>query len=1075
MQSLTRFRVPDLNEGLSYNDSNITPTFTLDQETINFGMGAYSGLSPRYGMQPLPGHNSIDAGAIKGGLHQSTSNSGSIVTLKNREKSYGVFNVTLRDVNSDGTFGSGSSTHYLTMQYSLGQLSYSMLTDAPALDGDFFSQRRVPTIRAYVQASQDTSTRSFFLNDMISSGFDLLSSPNYVKTTTYTGQGKNIPCNWLAFIASTAGSASLPPSGQTKGQFGTFKFHEFADGQKTARKLTIWSLGRQGSTNTLNLRKYEYQNYDFTTAYPYLPNKQYAKDIATPQFSTIETPSKVTNNGWLFPITADAKFLLVNDNGLSTTSTYTAVFSASKGSFAAVIFDHILSAGSFLTENDSTLITGLPNKEIVYLNPKNGLAKPPEKITFDMLTFGSSYKEDGFSKSTCWYSWPTFSSTTALVTSPVTPTPGNQQPVALGAANSGTLRKNTTYEFAYSIFDKLLGAEGNVGLPARVRTGSDDNVAISISQNMYDTPVNMQSCQVTTYTNKLAITTKEFNNAEPRRLNTIEYRIYYRELGTNEWLPALFIDAAKYHYYAEYDAVWMCAQPIPGLPGPKPGGYQDSSPLPEDTYFDVCNYRNVIFWCSEKSINYSGRNEPFSYPILNAIPCPKGQFRGIIPHAFPGQAEQDSRLVIFGSEETYVGRFRGQGNGQTMTVRVSPTAVGTFERPGSDFIVDTWTNITAFSSRAAVSADGILYYWGDSGIYRDTGRDLPEKQFSRHLEPWLFGIYDNNKTELTHAVYNARTKEILWFFRPKDTTTHKQMCLVYSLLHDSFYHWGFGQNVVVDWSQTTNIKSNAAENQDGSGLRVLLGIRSSEAAGINEVVTFDDLNKSGDFPSNSFQLNVKQIADGGDSWILSLTDKISGDVTLGTQTDTFLTIANFKYFTNRSENVDGIYKIKTNTESTITIYKGAGTAAALPVVSLTGLYHFPIHVQAVTGFPLVLKSDYWEPAGEQVWFRWLMMHHRYTVDLHKTSYPDAHKFSYKFYTLLGADQAERTCTLSDNAKGNCIIYSQIPINKQNTDGGALSIRISPVSGTWNGGNFNLNMLAFDVQTQSAAQNNVWEG
>jgi len=65
-----------------------------------------------------------------------------------------------------------------------------------------------------------------------------------------------------------------------------------------------------------------------------------------------------------------------------------------------------------------------------------------------------------------------------------------------------------------------------------------------------------------------------------------------------------------------------------------------------------------------------------------------------------------------------------------------------FPVDGTDFRVDTWTSITAFSYRSAVVADGILYYWGFTGVYRDVGNEIPEK-ISYNLEPFI-----NSRTRL---------------------------------------------------------------------------------------------------------------------------------------------------------------------------------------------------------------------------------------------------------------------------------------------------------------------------------------
>ncbi len=70
-------------------------------------------------------------------------------------------------------------------------------------------------------------------------------------------------------------------------------------------------------------------------------------------------------------------------------------------------------------------------------------------------------------------------------------------------------------------------------------------------------------------------------------------------------------------------------------------------------------------------------------------------------------------MVVFGSQETYSGRFTG--NQLQSPVQVSPDNVATFPVDGSDFVIESRTTITSFSSRSAIVAEGELYYWGPTG------------------------------------------------------------------------------------------------------------------------------------------------------------------------------------------------------------------------------------------------------------------------------------------------------------------------------------------------------------------------
>ncbi|NIV11449.1 MAG: hypothetical protein GWN62_09250, partial [Aliifodinibius sp.] len=299
----------------------------------------------------------------------------------------------------------------------------------------------------------------------------------------------------------------------------------------------------------------------------------------------------------------------------------------------------------------------------------------------------------------------------------------------------------------------------------------------------------------------MPINTLDFDNGS-MPINYLEIRIYYREKGTFEWLPAGRTEWTNYFYNPDQGEYAVCTGKETGLPGGQPGGYNDYSELPDEDWQDVITFNNRVFWASKSQVIFSNRNNVFAYAARNTIPCPKGEFRGIKVHTFYGESEQNGRVIIFGSEETYFGEFTG--NKIIEPIRVSIDNVGEFPVDGSDFDVKTRSTITAFSSRSATVADGILYFWGQSGIYADNGVGTPEK-ISLAIEPELFDLYDKNKTLDIHCNYNANTKEIVWYFTPADTSEGLTKMLVYNIKTAKYLIWTHEKK--IDWAESIKIEN----------------------------------------------------------------------------------------------------------------------------------------------------------------------------------------------------------------------------------------------------------------------------
>jgi hypothetical protein len=664
------------------------------------------------------------------------------------------------------------------------------------------------------------------------------------------------------------------------------------------------------------------------------------------------------------------------------------------------------------------------NLPIQYADPQvEGL-----KSTRTLIESGaSSYLQNGQEKATGWSFAPSYADGVAMSKSSAEAFDGEIH-MRLGEAGSGLLRKNLAYEFGYSIYDATTATETNACEPFRFETSSDDLVAISVFRNQRAGGINSQRLG---WGMNVPV-----QKPHERKINYIQYRFYYRAFGSQEWLPALHIWAADYLFNGTNDAIWAAQAAMGATIGGAAGQFNDFSSLPKENWKDVVIFQNRFFWCSEKQAIFSLRNNAFSYPIRNSISLPSGEFRGVTVHVYYGQSQQNGRVVFWATDAQYEGRFTG--NPTTYPVSVTPDFIGQFALDGSDFVVQFRSSITAFSSKAAVVAEGTLFFWGESGIYADSGVNPPNK-ISGSLEPWLGGIFDPTQTSKIHCVYNDKTKEIVWFYIPLLTTEYVSEALVFNADKNAFFRYGFQTS--IDWSQTINLSQEGARKRLSCGKRLLIG--HSFALYPQRTCFFDEKNQTGDI-KHGREFLVKEItalAAGTRLVLASGFDlPVFADVAVG---DEFLVSQAFDY-TESDSAYNNRYAINDIGNYYFDI------AETLEAATFSQDKYLPIWIDKYANIPFRLRTRYLMPGD-----RWTVYSYSWLAMSLRIPGRILQDFEAGVFSNLNDTATFQTVTMAANATQHCIRPLSFSHNQESTDGIGFGVEMK---GNANGASWRMDWL-----------------
>lgn len=1040
-----------LAKGVNVNSPDFQVDIELTAATVNATSGIFQGIGPRFGMAPIPGQSDNETpgtgqcpGIMRANLTGfGMSNNAETPNTWTLSKVFAIYPIRIGGAGSAANLAA-INTYYLAVIGYTTNVQSGLYVDTVLLS--------TVTSNVYVQSSAIyaglASTGVDNINFAITAGETVLwltgeftqntaskvttvlnltklpsTSTNFVSSSFFSVPGVEVPMQWMAGMVSAGGSSTQPSTislyrvalsspGNCISGGGIPPSFNRQNFPMTPRTATEWAIKANGDWNnigwtvkgTASTHIYEpmYIDYDPTDA---LFNIDWFDNGGT-QFGS---GSSYTNN----------KVGLYNDPVITCNSAYQGTLIASgAGGFAILIQDWYQNQYGSMPQ---------------YVDLTSSPLAPPN--------FNATYTEDGGPTPACFYAWPVFVRGTAL---------SSANGVALGGANSGVLRANTTYEFTYSIFNKRLNCETNVGSPVKIQTGTNDFIGLQLFTSTFNgggvilTPAALRN------TNDEGILPwpgiGSFTSVGGSfHINYLEYRFYYRPEGSQSWLPALFVDAAQYWFYPSWTPMMACTGAIGGLPGGEPGGFQDYSPLPADTYDCVVMYKSRAFWFSSKSVVFSLLSNVFAYAGRNTASCPTGSFHGALVQAYYGQADQDARLVVFGTDATYVGKFTGQQQEVPVTVSAASGPIN-FALDGTDFILNIWTSITAFSYRSAVVAEGILYFWGPQGVFKDDGVN-PLARISIPLEPTIFGLYDPSQTLNISCTYNQTTKEVYWFY-PSTTSTVSQV-LIWNTVANT---WLFGQmRGQVDAAQ--QLKVDTAIPTAGS--RTLLLGRASSSGSSQRAYFFDQNNLACDmFPGS--ELMVKSISTpsaglrrltlaAGDS---VLTGVAAGDVIALQQCAAYANGA----LSTPSDFMAVVAAVNSGARTLdITLPTGATLDASATIGSNNQF--FPIwHAAGTKGiisgiglnaFAYNIDTKFWIPSGMSYWAYWLYMHLVFKLYAFLPGPAPTVAFSYAT-PISGTNIQTDTLTFVNNSANNFqVLHSNAP-GQSNFEGQGLKMTFSGI-------------------------------
>lgn len=1024
-QKIQRFE-SEFNIGLNNFVKDISTVLNLSKNSYNTSMGIHLGHGPRYGMAPIPGQ----CASVSATIQTSTILSADQAIFDSTSSLYNGRVKTLGIIPF--TFGTAADITQKKTHY-----AWILTNTQNSIDFIITCKATSPGVYTYIndiaQGLHTSPGGTFFpesgpvvghMGSPLDSYRLIDQSINFCATAALQVSGSDWPMQWVLGNKATVGDSTHTAIPAFAGK-GLPPEYNTGNHTYTTRSLRFYNLmaSAAGSESTLAY-DYNYPSVTLTSAF-YIPSFKQASNanIALPS----SVPVVTDRMDGATPAFSSVDSILLNDSAATCNSAHTLLLTAAKKPIAMVVQDWELNTN------------GLPHQYVDLTAPFYNIKSLATK---DSTNSSILYQEDGTPVNTCFCRWPGFTTGTPLSTG---------LSIDLGAANSGLLRANTVYEFTFSVFDKQYGVEMNVGAPAKVQTGNDDFVALSVFLQRTNTQVNALGTLDTPFGTP-GIFPAIFPSGSSIHINYLQFRMYYRALGSYQWLPALFMDAAQFYYYPNFSTLYACLAPIAGQTAGQPGDFNDYSPLPQKPYIDVKVFQSRVFWCAPDSITFSPRNNGFVYPLRNQTPCPAGEFKGMTNHVYPGQAQQGGRLLVWGTKEAYVGIFTGSPT--YATVQIDDNTTGSFPEDGTDFTLQTWTSFTAFSHRAAVVAEGVLYYWGPQGIFQDGGVDIPTK-VSLPLHPDIHTIYDPNLTDNIFATYNNETFEVIWVYTRKNSTTGFSSALIYNVIDGLFYFYEFSGQ--VDWGQKIQIDK-AAVNRGTAGYRTILGTRATSSATLQRPVFFDVRNRAGDwFPKTEFLVNQFSAPSGGSMTLTldpSYTNTNFNLISIG---DT-LTIHQATDYSLQATTTDfiGTITAKNLVANTITIAVPSSISTYYSTL-LTADNYVPVWVSSINGFPFVLETDLWAPGGMKFWAAWLFAHL-----IIKTTLLDsvsAQTVSLSYRSPIAGGYITNVITLANALIADFQVYTQLKNTNQAFEGQGLQLSIS---GIQNGAQWVLQYLGLDA-------------
>jgi hypothetical protein len=1072
-----------LDVGIDEFSADFSPEINLDFESQNLTSGIYRGIGPRVGMATLPGHADNESLAANAGnnMRQAEGDYGADRTrsIYRRFNIYNIFPLKIGSYNDINT----EQTVYAWLMSSQGRTaslgSFDATTNLSLYLNSTYSPYiadPVPQQMPYTNDFRDgfhvsqgngmsTSVGSLYKNtkefpwnavnllvpsrgqvprtksDPANSTLTISNNTFYVCAISVSYSGRNIPCKFL--VGDTTGSTA---NGTTAPKINFWKF--FTDtGQAYIAAYSSGCVSSSFQKGNFDKTSRNFKVYTFgAQTFPNYPNEFVAA------YNVNCTNVEQAFNSVFNYLDAGGTNYHVDFTGNTTDLLYGPI-----GSYSS-IKTAMLEDDQGFTNSSFRAVLAAPNKAIGWII--QDWLRTPEGMLPQIIDFANHsfqvpigiannvgtpyYTEDGIPVTSSFAAFPDYVSNT-----PLSPAYGVSLTSTTG---TGIFRSNTTYELTYSYYNKRLDFETNVGKPVKFRTGATDFVGLQVTNTNLSSRVGQPRF---TQTEGRGILFWEFFFAPGQQspglycqeINSTEIRFYYRQFGSFEWLPLYFVDAAKWWFYPFFidpavagTGIVFGESPVAGLPGGQPGGFIDNSRLPDLQYDCVLSFQDRIWWFAKDSINFSLRNNMFVYPVKNSIGARTGSFEGGIVHNYPGQAQQTSRLLIFGTKEVYVARFTGSMT--TAPVQVSETTIGEYPVDASDLVIDTWTTNTAFSYRSAVVAEGIAYWWGPTGVYRDNGVDTPKK-ISLRLEPGINNLYDPSDVKNIHCSYDATAKEITWYYKPKaggDITKG----ITWNLIDEEWLPQTY--NAVIDNVFSLKIET----DMDNSGPRTVMVSRASRSDVVNRAYFWDaKTHGCGDiFPKKDFV--IKQISTpstGQRRLYLAAGYDATNFATMST--GDFLALKNVTTYAPGLTNADDMLAqiLAVNTLSGYIDIKLPRGAALDGAVVLNQKNYFPIYHKTPlgvgqNGFIWRLKSKYWLPFGINFFGNWLWLYIFHKLNLVASDSNESYSIGYR--TPTSGPFVYDEVFYSNNSDGNWQLYHPFRTAETNNQGQAIKLDLTGV-------------------------------
>lgn len=1034
VSDLIKFTSGSQDKGINVFDPDISADITWDEDnTVNVSGGIRRGVGVRYGMAPLGGHSNteVPTGSATNGIQRSEITSGA-VGLTFRSSIFGIVPVTMAIYS--GAYPKANRQFYVYLVgldntvpiISLDACISATLNSTVNESASSFTaglavssyRQESPLVRRHktelLNLPQATTPTATNMKTILSG----ITSRYWMPSAHISVSGKRIPYQWMLGTVTVDPDATHTPalsiwtSSSVAGTAPTIYCgapSEIVTRENTENNSRLFSVYCLDSS----LYKIDIQYFGTITNADTLSKVEYSSGTMYSAVTATKTGASTSYSS--------VKAAIVNDPGSFTNSRHDAVLFAGEIPLAAVYQDWLKAANGMMPQWVDLSSPGCI--------PRNGLS-------LDLF----SNKPSGFVGSSESYG------------------------ISQVGEDTGFLQLDATYDIGFSYYNKRLDYETNVIFGGQRTIATTDFESLSVAGPFGGGIDNLFEHFETTslarnvpweYSDSTAKTSTE--SGRGLSLNDYEIRFYYRNTGTTEWFPAGFFDAALLWFGYAWPTVGsvaapiICRAPIGGLPGGQPNGFIDYSPLPKQRYICTTVFQQRAFWWSEKSMHFSNTNNIYAYPTGNITACSTGKWRGGIVHVRTNIAGQASRLVVFG-DTAFVARFTGERTIQN--VRISSDTVGQFEVDGSDFRMDYLCDSTAFSFRSAVVANGILYWWGPQGVYRDDGISEPKK-ISGGLEPTIFSYIDMARDNEVHCVYNKRTSEILWFYPPKVAdSTYPTYGLAYNIENEEFYP--FKMRCQVDSSQNIKLENDdTPDNVDGE--RILLHCRASTAATTQRTFYFDDLVLAGEQGPTREASIISFTTPTTGTRRLVLAGGSVGITAGGYAVNDLISVQNAKgYAPSLTLATDMIAKVTAinNASSYMDILLPTG-ASWDASATLTGQTAFPIYQMHPTtaglhGITWSFLTNYWLPNGisEAYYWQYLYFLFRYlgipTPTNAFTGLPQGEQLTLTYGSLVCRAALTDTLSLKNNSSGNCQIHHPLRNEGRAANGQALKYGLSGI-------------------------------